>query len=577
MTIYYVSTNGNNGNSGLSKGAAFKTIQHAADLVSPGDIVEVAGGIYKEVINIRTGGESGNKIVFRAASGESPTLDGQYLLPPKMGPIEYNPYKIDMWRQDTALVNIHESYITWDGINIRNSTGGGIRVFEMMRDENGDKIRDDTGRARYHPKYGIVIENMSAIGLRNATFNLFHVIDGRISSCVLEDGANFFPHSGRRNVVAKFNSPPDSKMTFKTGDIIKMVNYPGNVQCIHGTSNFIFENNTCSYSYGSGIISDGHAGTTLDGVAFPQTNVIIRGNIMCNNMRTAISFHAMKDFQAYDNIIYFTGREMPAELGHPTGAFYVQSAERNFIEVGASTDCEDGVISNNLIINASKGLSFSTETPQAIVKNVLSANNTIIVDGNMRASVGIRTGIYAAPGVRFTNNVIYTKNYRVIDGIKYGYGGQVGRDKNAGSFDHNLWFGAKPVQMEGAGDVLGNPKFVVNPPIYPQKGEITQANKREWAAKFKIADDSLAKNAGATIPEVTDDFFGVPRSAGNYDIGFHELSTGEESRAVVAVIKSMPSTGVAPLTVDFSGCDSYAINDRIVGYSWTFGDEEIAA
>ena len=45
-TNYYVSKTGSDTNSGLSVSGAFLTIQRAMDVVGPGGVVTVAGGIY---------------------------------------------------------------------------------------------------------------------------------------------------------------------------------------------------------------------------------------------------------------------------------------------------------------------------------------------------------------------------------------------------------------------------------------------------------------------------------------------------------------------------------------------------
>ncbi|MEZ4849640.1 MAG: DUF1565 domain-containing protein [Bacteroidia bacterium] len=64
-TTYYVSSNGNNNNTGLSLANPFKTIQHAVDLVAAGDSVLVTAGQYSG-FDMRTGGNSGSPIVIQA-------------------------------------------------------------------------------------------------------------------------------------------------------------------------------------------------------------------------------------------------------------------------------------------------------------------------------------------------------------------------------------------------------------------------------------------------------------------------------------------------------------------------------
>ncbi|PYO98959.1 MAG: hypothetical protein DMD61_08555, partial [Gemmatimonadetes bacterium] len=48
----------------------FRTVQHAADLVNPGDVVVMRNGVYTgggSVLDIQRGGTAGNYVVFRAA------------------------------------------------------------------------------------------------------------------------------------------------------------------------------------------------------------------------------------------------------------------------------------------------------------------------------------------------------------------------------------------------------------------------------------------------------------------------------------------------------------------------------
>src|SRR5438445_11089247 len=47
--IYYVSTTGNDANAGTLS-APWRTIQHAANSVHPGDTVQVEGGVYNETV-----------------------------------------------------------------------------------------------------------------------------------------------------------------------------------------------------------------------------------------------------------------------------------------------------------------------------------------------------------------------------------------------------------------------------------------------------------------------------------------------------------------------------------------------
>jgi len=73
---FYVSPSGDDGNPGTRE-RAFKTLQHAADTVRAGDTVYAMSGVYKERYLFRKlKGTEGKPIVFMAAPGQKPIIDG---------------------------------------------------------------------------------------------------------------------------------------------------------------------------------------------------------------------------------------------------------------------------------------------------------------------------------------------------------------------------------------------------------------------------------------------------------------------------------------------------------------------
>ena len=75
-TQFHVAINGNNANRG-TKTAPLRTIQRAADLAKPGDVITVHQGTYRERINPPRGGTSNRKrIVYQAAPGEKVEIKG---------------------------------------------------------------------------------------------------------------------------------------------------------------------------------------------------------------------------------------------------------------------------------------------------------------------------------------------------------------------------------------------------------------------------------------------------------------------------------------------------------------------
>ena len=75
-TQLHVAASGNDANRG-TKTAPLRTIQRAADLAKPGDVITVHRGTYRERINPPRGGTSNRKrIVYQAAPGEKVEIKG---------------------------------------------------------------------------------------------------------------------------------------------------------------------------------------------------------------------------------------------------------------------------------------------------------------------------------------------------------------------------------------------------------------------------------------------------------------------------------------------------------------------
>ena len=72
----YVSKQGNDTSDGLTSETAWKTLQHAADRVRPGDTVIVAGGEYPGTVYFRATGAPSKPISLKAVPGEKVTIDG---------------------------------------------------------------------------------------------------------------------------------------------------------------------------------------------------------------------------------------------------------------------------------------------------------------------------------------------------------------------------------------------------------------------------------------------------------------------------------------------------------------------
>jgi parallel beta-helix repeat protein len=131
---FYVAAAGSDTNPGTLS-APFRTITRAAAAVRPGDVVEVRGGVYNEVVRLfNSKGTAAARIIFRNYAGEQPVIDGTGTLP----------------RTDLVQLSTTE-YTDFTGFEVRNSTGLGITVF------NAKGIRLTDNRVRHSTRNGIYI------------------------------------------------------------------------------------------------------------------------------------------------------------------------------------------------------------------------------------------------------------------------------------------------------------------------------------------------------------------------------------------------------------------------------------
>jgi hypothetical protein len=75
-TMYVDPVHGSDGNSGRAPDQAFRTVQKAADVVVPGDVVYLEGGTYPIQVNFTRSGTQADPIVWASAPGQWAVFDG---------------------------------------------------------------------------------------------------------------------------------------------------------------------------------------------------------------------------------------------------------------------------------------------------------------------------------------------------------------------------------------------------------------------------------------------------------------------------------------------------------------------
>ena len=154
---HHVDPSGNDANPGTAA-QPFQTIQHAADIVNPGDGVLVGNGVYTaggtNVVTISRSGTAANRIVFRAANRWQAVIDGQN-------------------NASTTGIAIPGGFVWVEGFEVRNTGRYGIDT-DVGHDQVviGNHVHD-IGRACTSGTGGIVGIDAYASGLVIAG-NLIH-------------------------------------------------------------------------------------------------------------------------------------------------------------------------------------------------------------------------------------------------------------------------------------------------------------------------------------------------------------------------------------------------------------------
>jgi len=121
---YYVSTTGNDANSG-TKTSPWKTLQKATSTVDAGDTIYVRAGIYRETVSISKSGTVDSPITVSSYPNEQAIIEGNNTLPGS----RYG-----------KLVNINGSYTIFKNFEVRNSNGRGIQVSGSYNFVTGNNI-----------------------------------------------------------------------------------------------------------------------------------------------------------------------------------------------------------------------------------------------------------------------------------------------------------------------------------------------------------------------------------------------------------------------------------------------------
>jgi parallel beta-helix repeat protein len=191
------------------------------------------------------------------------------------------------------------------------------------------------------------------------------------------------------------------------------------------------------------------------------------------------------------NLCYFTA-------GNPVHTYYSPNQVGYAVWDEGSNTSQDNTFINNIAYGGDSNLRID---PDVCAGN-LFANNTFVnsIEAT-RANVYFYGALSSIATCRVTNNIILQDDavIPIANNISTGI-----------VMSYNLWSKAAPANMQGTGDVTGNP--------------LLTGGDYKFAGYYKVKITSPAIEAGAVLGAVTDDYWQTERSGLTPDIGAHEYA-----------------------------------------------------
>jgi uncharacterized protein DUF1565 len=476
---FYVSTTGNDSNPG-TEAAPWRTVQHAADTVRAGSTVNVRGGVYEELVSVKTSGNATDGfITFRSYPGEKAVLEAEHLTP----------------NGRSGVLTIHnKSYVRIEGFEIRNFRTAEHRLAPLGIDIMGA---------------GSHIEL-----LKNNVHHIEQTFNGRDGP---GHGANGFGiavyGTDAKTPISELVIDGNEVHHLKTGSSESLV-VNGNVTNFRVTHNVVHDNNNI------GIDVIGFERTAPDPAVDQARDGVVSGNLVYNI--TSRGNPAYRDEENSDGI-------------------YVDGGTRILIEQNVIHDVDFGIelasehkdratsyvlARNNLIYHGhTAGVSIGGYAlERGHTEHCTVVNNTLYDNDTSGTGSGEFQMQWNMADDIFANNIVYAGSRCLITLNR-------SQEKNrpAVTIDHNLYYcasGAKAsTWKEVSATVTGFDKYV-ECTGKDRHSRFLDPHFVDVAAKdFHVRSDSPAIASGTTEgTRVGDmDLDGLPRGkSGDIDIGCYQ-------------------------------------------------------
>lgn len=220
----FVSTNGDDASDGRAVDRPLRSVQRAADLAQPGDVVYVRGGIYPIRVTFHRSGTAGDPIVWASYPGERAVFDGS-----SETPVE-----------SSAAFRVHASWNVFVGFDVRHGPVEGI----FVKDAHDNVFRDIVSHGHHYSGVTIYRSDRNLLE-RIVAYDNFDRFNPRGLIGDDADGISLSSGDGNvlRHVVAYANSDDGIDAWKSTNTLIEFA--------------IVFDNGRGEYGNGNGIKAGG--------------------------------------------------------------------------------------------------------------------------------------------------------------------------------------------------------------------------------------------------------------------------------------------------------------------------------
>lgn len=366
-TDYYVSANsGNDNNNGLSQATAFSTIQRAADLTLPGDVVFIMAGTYtnafpwEDLLYISRSGAPGAPITYTANPGDSPVLsfNGWHGIKIEGGVSYIDIIGLEVVGNN-ANINLNDALNQPGGCNDPNGSPDGFY--------NGNGIASD-GRFQGQ-NHHITVRECAVHDCAGAGISMIHTDYVTIENCVVYNNAwyaiygtsgisiyqawNYDNTTGIRNIIR-------NNRVFNNRMFVPWIAF-------------------CQITDGNGIIIDDGRNTQNGSTNGAYTGrTFIQNNLVYDNGGRGIHVFESDHVDVFHNTVYNNGASPEISDGEITAVFASDVNVRNNIMYARSGERLNSVMGTN--INYDFNLNYNSTQYDQIGTNSLLGSDPLFND-----------------------------------------------------------------------------------------------------------------------------------------------------------------------------------------------------